>query len=201
MNYKNITIGVLIVAVLGVLGFSSRNEPEPTPTPTPVERPTAAVSSPDFSSTYIGVGGLRRIHLGANLSSSSTACTLSPDFGTTTVEILTFQTVGTSTITKLVIAKATNDTNATTTALVSEVVFAANIKGTLYAATSTDMATTTFALDGDWTLGPDDVLNFDIQGLVSAGEAVEGASSSSIPGLRDLNGWQLGTCGATLLVH
>lgn len=176
------------------LDTDSFKEVAPTPDG---EDALGALSSPDSPFKYTGVGGLREIWVGGNLAASSTACSISPDFGTTTVTKVSFQTVGTSSATTLVVAKATNDTNATTTALFSQAI-AAGVKATIYAATSTVTTGGQIAddlIDNVWTLAPNDVLNFDVQGLVEGDQDTKGL------GIVGDGGWRQGTCGAQFLVH
>jgi len=166
-------------------------------TPVEPEPKLGALTSPDLPYNYIGVGGQRLAYYGRNLIASSTSCSFNPDFGTTTIRSLAFQTHSTTTGTTLTIAKATNNNNATTT-LIAEHTFAAGIKGTLFlVASTTDSSGAGDGVDDEWTLGPNDVLNFDVQGLVNEGE---GASSTTIPGLVSSN-WTLGTCGVEFWVH
>lgn len=170
---------------------------ETTKVPEP-EQSFGAISSPDIPYNYIGVGGLRTHAFGANFSASSTVCSFSPDFGTTTVKNLSFQTVGTTTATNLVIAKAVNSTNATTTVLAYHD-FAAEVKGTYFLmASTTDSDGSGDGRDDEWTLSPDDVLNFNVQGLVNT--VNDSSSSSTIEGL-DNTDWRLGTCGVEFIVH
>lgn len=159
-----------------------------------IKESLGALVSPDISSNYLGIGGQRLHYMGANLTASSTACSFSPDFGTTTVRSLSFQTVGTTSATILVVAKATNDNNATTTALTTQA-FSAGTKGTLFKVASTTDITTIAndGVDGGWTLSPNDVLNFDVQGLVQGGETFANGLVSE--------GWTDGTCGVELWIH
>ena len=110
---------------------------------------------------------------------SSTACTYDPEFGTTTLKTIGFYHNGTSTATTVTIAKATADTNATTTPIWTAD-FSAGIKGNLLLhASSTEDSD---FVDPIWVLAPGDVINIDVQGLINNG------STTTLKGLVS-EGW------------
>lgn len=139
--------------IMGALGLI---QPE-----APVEA-IGAVASPDMPFNYFGVGGLRehRFGSGSLAQGTTTICSFAPDFGTTTLRTFGMAwNIASTAATRIVFAKATNNTTASST-VYWETAIGAGISGTIHVTATT----TSTGLDHQYVFGPNDTLNISLEG-------------------------------------
>ncbi len=100
MNTKLLGIAVVIVAVIGAIGFLPKEQ---------VATPVGALSSPDIQSPYLSVSGVRHEYRRAYMSTTATTtpCSIAAPVGTSTLLSYSYQ-IFTATGTAAVIDVATS---------------------------------------------------------------------------------------------
>lgn len=136
MNYRNIVIGILSVALVSTVGFSlTRSKPTTTSNTVPPTKSLGALTGPIIPFDYFSFGGVLRFAARTEslVQSTTTICALQSPAATSTLVSGSVQLrVSSSTATRITIANSST-AFATTTGVLATTTIAANGQGELNA--------------------------------------------------------------------
>lgn len=159
MNTKNVTIGVLIVAVLIFVGLSFRTKDTITQIKT---NTVGAISGPDFMSPYYSVGGVYTYKTGKALATATTTpCSLISPSSTSTLMSAAIQ-ISTASSTAITIRVATSSTAFATTTALNWFALASGALGS-FSYTSTSSASSAYMI-----MSPNTYVVWSLDGIIGS---------------------------------